>query len=81
MGRNDGKDLEDLDKSFSLLAGNTKAGLEYEQLKLKDEAWKRADPEEYKKEMEDMCKAMFGETWETEYEAMVKEEFPEGFGK
>jgi hypothetical protein len=79
MGSNDSKDLAELDKSFNLLAGNTKAGLEYEQLKLKDDVWKRTDPEGYKKDMEDMCKSMFGDTWEIEYAAMLREELPEEF--
>ncbi len=77
MSSDEMKDLAELDKSFSLLAGNTKAGLEYEQLKLKDDMWKRTDPKGYRKDMEDMCKAMFGEAWETEYKAMLREEFPD----
>jgi len=29
--------------------------------------------------MENMCKQMFGEKWQIEYEAMLREEFPEEF--
>ncbi|MDQ7784521.1 MAG: hypothetical protein RDU20_16670 [Desulfomonilaceae bacterium] len=79
MGGNEDKDLEELDKSFSLLSGNTKAGLEYEQLKLKDEAWKQTDPEGFKRDMETMCKTMFRDNWKIEYEAMLREEFPEEY--
>ena len=37
------------------------------------------DPDGFKKDMEKMCKAMFGDNWEVEYNAMLREEFPEEF--
>jgi hypothetical protein len=79
MGRDEDKELAELDTSFSLMVGDTKAGLEYEQIKLKDKSWKQRDPEGFKKDMEEMCKSMFGDNWQVEYEAMLKEEFPEEF--
>jgi hypothetical protein len=41
------------------------------------QTWKESDPESFKQDMEEMCKKIFGDQWEAEYQAMLKEEFPE----
>lgn len=79
MAKDDNDALAELDKSFQLLSGKIEAGVEYEHRKIQDRLWKETDPEGYKNDMEHMCKAMFGENWRAEYEAMLKEEFPEEF--
>lgn len=71
------KELAALEDDFSLLMGDSKKQTAHKELKLRDQEWKERDPEGYKKDMEDMCKAMFGEKWEIEYQAMAREEFPE----
>lgn len=73
----DDKELAQLDEDFKLLLGDSKGQTAYEGLKLRDQEWKEKDPESYKQDMADMCKAMFGEKWEVEYKAMLLEEFPE----
>ncbi len=79
MGRDDDKTIGELDRSFEMLLTNPSAATNLERLKRDDKAWKQLDPVGYKKDMEDMCKAMFGEGWRVEYEALVREEFPEEF--
>lgn len=79
MGRDEDKELAELDTSFNLMVGDIKAGVEYERIKLKDKTWKESDPEGFKKDMEKMCKDMFHDNWQIEYEAMLKQEFPEEF--
>ena len=79
MAGDEERDLAELDASFNLLVGNTKAGLAYEEIKRQDGQWKTSDPEGYKKDMEDLCKSVFPDNWEIEYEAMLREEFPEDF--
>ncbi len=73
----DDKELAGLEEDFKLLMGDSKGQTAYEGLKLGDKEWKEKDPESYKRDMADMCKAMFGEKWEVEYQAMLLEEFPE----
>lgn len=69
--------LKDLDKSFNMLKTDPASEAAYETLKSKDLEWKLNDPDGYKKDMENMCKEMFGDKWEVEYKAMLAEEFPE----
>ena len=71
--------IEDLDEAFDLLETPPKVQAALEALRKDDKNWKFTDPEAYKKDMEAMCKSMFGERWQTEYEAMLKEEFPEEY--
>lgn len=71
------KELAGLEEDFKLLAGDAKGQTAYEALKLGDKDWKKRDPEGYKQDMADMCKAMFGDNWEIEYRSMLREEFPE----
>ena len=75
----DEKIRAELDKSFNLLTTDPLSEAEHEKLKARDREWKKDDPEAYKKDMENMCKAMFGNDWEMEYTAMLREEFPEEF--
>jgi hypothetical protein len=72
----DKKVIADLDKSFDLLTTDPLAEAQYQNLKLKDEDWKRTNPDSYKEDMKNMCRAMFGDHWEIEYDAMLREEFP-----
>jgi hypothetical protein len=73
----DEKELAQLDEDFKLLLADAKGRAAHDGLKLRDKEWKEKDPESYKQDMADMCKAMFGERWEVEYKAMLLEEFPE----
>jgi hypothetical protein len=72
-------ELAEIDEALSLL--NRKKGMEAacKEARDRDKEWKERDPEGYKKDMENMCKQMFGEKWQIEYEAMLREEFPEEF--
>jgi len=72
-------ELDDLEESFHLLSNTSKSKVEYELVKRRDRLWKEKDPVAYKKDMEDMCKAMFGDGWEREYDLLLREEFPEEF--
>jgi hypothetical protein len=73
----DKKALEDLEKSFMLLTTDPLSQAAYEQRRAQDLRWKERDPEGYKKDMEKMCREMFGDGWQIQYEAMLREEFPE----
>ncbi len=68
-----------IDEGFRLLSDPTGGSFQHRELKRQDEEWKLNDPEGYRKDMETMCKEMFGDSWEVEYEAMLREEFPEEF--
>lgn len=70
-------ELAQLEDDFNLLMGDAKKQTAYEERKLGDKQWKETNPEEYKRDMAEMCKAMFGDKWEIEYTAMLREEFPE----
>jgi hypothetical protein len=69
----------ELEKGFGLLTTDPMSEARQEELKARDKDWKKNDPDGYKKDMEKMCKAMFGDAWEVEYDAMLREEFPEEF--
>jgi hypothetical protein len=80
MPDNDDKTImEEIDKGFDLLKTDPASEAAYQDMKQKDVQWKKTDPAGYKKDMEDMCKEMFGDNWEREYTLMLKEEFPEEF--
>ncbi len=72
--------MEELDKAFDLLSKRPVTRTPGHTVALRDDKeWKLTDPEGYKKDMQAMCKEMFGDNWQVEYEAMLKEEFPEEF--
>jgi hypothetical protein len=73
------KSMNDLDKSFDMLETSPEERAAYDERKREEEDWKRTDPVSYKKDMEDMCRAMWGDKWRIHYEAMLREEFPEDF--
>ena len=75
--REDDVQNKELDEAFDLLGTPAQMKRAHEIVGRNDKEWKTSDPESYKKDMEEMCKAMFGENWQTEYELMVKEEFSE----
>lgn len=77
MSAEDDKALAELDKNFDLLTSDPRSEAAYEMMKKRDEEWKQRDPEGYKKDMENMCKDMCGENWEAEYQALLREEFPD----
>ena len=81
MGKQEDQEAADLDRSFQMLSGNLKASLMHEKIRTRDEQWKAEDPESYKKDMEQMCKHIFGDRWRIEYDAMLREEFPEEFSE
>lgn len=69
--------MEELDKGFELLTDPAGAIPEVEEARNRERDWKQNDPEGYKADMVKMCKEMFGDRWEVEYQAMLEEEFPE----
>lgn len=71
------KTIADLDKAFDLLTVDPLSEAQHQRMKLKDEDWKRTNPESYKQDMKKMCQEMFGDRWELEYDAMLREEFPD----
>jgi len=77
MGRNNDKTLEELDKDFDLLLTKPSSAVNVERMKRDSKEWKLKDPVGYKKDMENMCKEMLGDAWLAEYEALLREEFPE----
>jgi len=72
-------DLAEIDEAFGLINRNRAKEAASNEARGRDKKWKARDPEGYKKDMENMCKQMFGEKWQIEYEAMLREEFPEEF--
>lgn len=68
-----------IQESFRLLNDPALGEYEHQEHKRRDREWKLNDPDGYKKDMEQMCKEMFGDKWEEEYQAMLREEFPEEF--
>lgn len=74
---NERKGLEEIEEGFRLLNDPGTGDYAYEERKRRDQEWKRRDPDAYKKDMERMCREMFGNNWQVEYEAMIREEFPE----
>jgi hypothetical protein len=73
------KDIAEIDEALALLARPSLTDPRRSELRREKEEWKATDPEGYKKDMEKMCKDMFGDTWQSEYESMLREEFPEDF--
>lgn len=79
MSTDEDKALADLDNSFDLLGRDPLSQANYEKARQNDRQWKERDPIGYKQDMEKMCKQMCGDNWEAEYEALLREEFPEDF--
>jgi hypothetical protein len=79
MGCNDDKTVDELNKDFDLLLTNPSSAVNLERMKRDSKEWKLKDPVGYKKDMENMCKEMLGDAWLPEYEALLREEFPEEF--
>jgi hypothetical protein len=77
--RDDDNSFDELDKGFEMLGRSARARVAYEELKARDKLWKQRDPEGFKADLRKMCQEMFGDTWLVEYEAMLRQEFPEEF--
>jgi hypothetical protein len=75
----DTKNPDDLDEAFRLLTSPAAKNTEHEMFKQSEDVWKATDPDSYKQDMEKMCRDMFGDNWKIEYEAMLREEFPEEY--
>ena len=75
--KDDDTGMKEIDEAFNLLGTPAQMKRVHEVVRRNDKEWKTKDPESYKKDMEEMCKAMFGKNWKAEYELMIKEEFPE----
>jgi len=75
------RSIAEIDKAFNLMTVDPLSQAFHEKAKAKDRDWKNSAPEAYKKDMEKMCRTMFGDQWEIEYEAMLREEFPDEFPK
>jgi hypothetical protein len=73
----DGKSFDDIDEGFRMLSEKTSLEASRRDFIEVKQDWKTKDPEGYKKDMEEMCKKIFGDQWQFEYELMLKEEFPE----
>jgi len=76
-GKDDDKDLAELETSFDFLGARPGAMTATLDHRRQDHEWKKNDPEGYKKDLEQMCKAMCGDKWEAEYQALLSEEFSE----
>jgi hypothetical protein len=66
-----------IDEAFNLVGKPTALEVARREFLSVKENWKTGEPESFKKDMEEMCKKIFGDEWEAEYQAMLKEEFPE----
>lgn len=74
----DDKNLPDeIDEGLKMVGQPTSLELARRDFAAAKQDWKTNDPESYKKDMEEMCKKMFGDQWKAEYALMLKEEFPE----
>ncbi|MBI4965919.1 MAG: hypothetical protein HY913_21755 [Desulfomonile tiedjei] len=73
------ENLAEIDEAFGLLHQKRSMETVCNEAKDRDKEWKQRDPEGYKKDMENMCRQMFGEKWQVEYETMLRGEFPEEF--
>ena len=76
----DKKSMSEIDEALELLSSPALTDPRRSELRRDKEEWKTSDPAGYKKDMEQMCTDMFGDAWQTEYEMMLREEFPEEFG-
>jgi hypothetical protein len=68
--------LDEINEAFQLMGRDPLTEFTRREFKQKEQEWKEQDPEGYKKDMEKMCREMFGDKWEVEYQAMLREEFP-----
>ncbi|MBM4326801.1 MAG: hypothetical protein FJ118_06515 [Deltaproteobacteria bacterium] len=75
--KDDERSFGELDKGFEMLELSPPVRLAYEEFKARDKLWKQRDPEGFKADLRKMCQEMFGDTWMVEYEAMLREEFPD----
>jgi hypothetical protein len=71
------KALAEIEEGLNLLGEKPTLEAARRDFFLAKEDWKTKDPEGYKKDMEEMCKKIFGDQWRVEYDLMLKEEFPE----
>lgn len=76
-GKDDDKELGELESTFDFLGARPGAMTATLDLRRQDLEWKNKDPDGYKKDLEEMCKAMCGDKWEDEYQALLLEEFPD----
>jgi len=73
----DKKAMAELDEGFQMLGRDVSLEMARRHSIEAKEKWKATDPESFKKDMEEMCRKIFGDQWRVEYELMLKEEFPE----
>ena len=67
----------EIDEALGMLGRPTSIEVARRDFTAAKQDWKTKDPESYKKDMEEMCRKIFGDNWEVEYQLMLKEEFPE----
>lgn len=73
----DEKFTAEIDEGFKILSEGTSIEAARREFISSKQSWKDNDPDSFKKDMEEMCKKIFGDQWEAEYQAMLQEEFPE----
>jgi len=73
----DEKALAEIDEGFQMLGREVSLEMARRHSIDAKENWKTNDPESFKKDMEEMCRKIFGDQWRAEYDLMLKEEFPE----
>ncbi len=70
-----------LDQSLDMLTRRGRCLEAHREIKQRDLEWKITDPVGYKKDLEEMCRKIFGDQWEAQYQLLLREEFPEEFDR
>jgi hypothetical protein len=74
-------DIQDLlDDNLNMLTRRGQCLAALKEMKVRDLEWKQTDPIAYKQDMQDLCRKIYGDAWQPQYEILMREEFPEQFG-
>jgi hypothetical protein len=73
----DEKLAAEIDEGLKILGQGSSIEVVRREFRSVKQKWKESDPDSFKQDMEEMCKKIFGDQWEGEYQAMLKEEFPD----
>ncbi|MEW6351420.1 MAG: hypothetical protein AB1646_20395 [Thermodesulfobacteriota bacterium] len=65
-----------LEQSLNMLTRRGQCLEAFKEIKARDLEWKTTDPGAYKKDLEEMCRKIFGDQWEAQYRILLREEFP-----
>ncbi len=77
----DDSPLDLLEQSLNMLTRRGRCLEAHKEIRERDLGWKTTDPAGYKKDLEEMCRKIFGDQWEAEYLILLQEEFPEEFDR